>query len=178
MLVPFPLFLHKVPYVMLLCLPFSTNLTISPCDLEALVCLPLIDPRSGDWGPPDDRRGWRKLKTGELPREARQPQDPPVTSPVGGGPHLSQGCKPEHPQPHPGAQPGGGAHPAVGTRPVGNRTCCHCRSEGWRPPWPGGRQLQHREEGQVGLGLPTPTPSQSGPHRDRQAGPWPARSRV
>lgn len=39
----------------------------------------------------------------------------------------------------------------------GNHTCCHCCSEGWRRLWPGERQLQHREEGQAGLGLPIPT---------------------
>lgn len=33
-----------------------------------------VDPRSGDWGPPGDRSGWRKLKTGELPRDAGQPR--------------------------------------------------------------------------------------------------------
>ena len=42
MSVLFLFFLHKIPYVILLSLPFSINLTISPCSLEALICLSLI----------------------------------------------------------------------------------------------------------------------------------------
>lgn len=39
-------------------------------------------------------------------------------------------------------------------------TCCRFCSEGWRPQWPGGRQLQQREEGQAGFGLSIPTRTQ------------------
>ena len=47
----------------------------------------------------------------------------------------------------------------------GNHTCSHCCSGRKRPPWPGGRPLQQREEGQAGPGLPTPphTPGQASP---------------
>lgn len=40
----------------------------------------------------------------------------------------------------------------------GSPTCCHCCSEMWRPPWPGGGQLHHREEGQAGQ-VPPPAPA-------------------
>lgn len=41
-----------------------------------------VDPRSGDWGPPGDRSGWRKLKTGEL-QEMPVSQGTPTSPAVG-----------------------------------------------------------------------------------------------
>lgn len=51
-----------------------------------------VDPRSGDWGPPGDRSGWRKLKTGELPRDACQPWDHLPQLPWGGDQSMPQPC--------------------------------------------------------------------------------------
>lgn len=115
-----------------------------------------VDPRSGDWGPPGDRSGWRKLKTGELYREMyfslRTPTLLLRLSP--GGRH----------QRHPAASqcPAGQTwrRPPTCQRLArcGDRTYCRCCSEVGRPQCPGGRQLQYTEEVQLGFGSPTHPP--------------------